>query len=72
MSCNIVLRIDNATALSYINRMGGVQHLKLNGLPSEIWQWCEIRNIWLFARYINCKGNVEADRQLRSLSENTE
>ncbi|XP_063929894.1 uncharacterized protein LOC135142153 [Zophobas morio] len=29
-NCEILLRIDNTTAISYINRMGGVQYVELN------------------------------------------
>lgn len=62
---NILLRVDNTTAVSYINRMGGVQFPHLNDLTRNIWQWCEERNIWIFASYINTKDNKEADQESR-------
>lgn len=58
VNCAILLRIDNTTAISYINRMGGVQYPHLNSLARQIWLWCEIRNIWFFASYINTRDNV--------------
>lgn len=64
-NCAILLRIDNTTALSYINRMGGIQFPHLNNLSRQIWQWCEKRNIFLFASYINTKENIEADFESR-------
>lgn len=41
----ILLRIDNTTAISYINRMGGIQFPHLNNIAREIWQWCEERKL---------------------------
>lgn len=70
--CSILLRVDNTTALSYINRMGGIQFPHLNNLTREIWQWCEQRNIFLFASYINTRDNVEADAESRKINVDTE
>lgn len=39
--CEILLRLDNKTAISYINRAGGVQLPHLTGLSRKIWEWCE-------------------------------
>ena len=71
-SCQILLRVDNTTAISYINRMGGVKHKKLHNMAKFIWQWCEIRNIWIFASYIKSKENIVADRESRVLPPETE
>lgn len=71
-NCNILCRVDNTTALSYINRMGSVQFPKLNFLTREIWQWCEKRNLIIFASYINTKENTEADQESRKLNLETE
>lgn len=71
-NCSILLRIDNTTAISYINRMGGIKFPHLNNLSRQIWQWSEKRNIWLFASYINTKDNFEADKESRKLNPDTE
>lgn len=71
-NCSILLRADNTTAISYINRMGGIQFPHLNDLSRKIWQWSEKRNIWLFASYINTKDNFEADEESRRLNLDTE
>ncbi|XP_033218301.1 uncharacterized protein LOC117173769 [Belonocnema kinseyi] len=71
-SCQILLRIDNTTAISYINRMGGVQSIKLNSLARLIWQWCEKRNLWIFASYIKSKDNSITDSDSRILPPETE
>lgn len=71
-NCEILLRIDNTTAISYINRMGGVQYPKLNKVAKQIWQWCESRKIWIFASYIKSKDNKEADFESRNFNIDTE
>lgn len=63
--CQILLRVDNTTALSYINRMGGVQYPHLNDITRSIWQWCEARHIHVTAAYIKSSDNVIADRESR-------
>lgn len=69
--CAILLRVDNTTAISYINRMGGIQFPHLNDLSKQIWQWCETRNIILYASYVNTKDN-RADIESRKTNPDTE
>lgn len=71
-NCQILLRIDNTTAIAYINRMGSVQFVELSKVAREIWRWCEQRNIWIVASYIPSKENVEADFESRRLKTETE
>jgi hypothetical protein len=70
--CDILLRVDNTTAISYINRMGGVQYPHLNKITREIWNLCEERKIFIFASYIRSSLNVEADSESRKLNIDTE
>ncbi|CAB0042934.1 unnamed protein product [Trichogramma brassicae] len=70
--CNSLLRIDNTTGIAYLNKMGGAQHTHLNDITRKIWQWCERRNIVIFASYIASKENVEADEESRRLEPETE
>lgn len=70
--CEILLRVDNTTALSYLNRFGSVQFPHLSALAREIWQWCEERNIVLFSSYIASAENVHADRESRRTDTDTE
>lgn len=71
-NCNILLRIDNTTAISYINRMGGIRFKKLSDLAKTIWKWCEERELFIFASYIASKNNTEADFESRRLDKETE
>lgn len=68
----ILLRIDNTTAVAYVNKMGGIQHPNLHKIAKEIWQWCEARNIWITASYIKSGDNVVADRESRIKNIDTE
>lgn len=72
IDCNILLRIDNTTAIAYINKMGGVQHPHLNNIARELWAWCERRNILVFASYIQSTENVVADFESRQSNIDTE
>lgn len=71
-SCEILLHIDNTTAIAYINRMGGIRFPKLTALCKEIWKWCEKRKLWIFATYIKSKENILADKESRKLPKETE
>lgn len=69
---NILLRCDNTTAISYINRMGSIQHLELAKLTRDIWKWCENKNLWILATYISSANNFIADKESRQISPETE
>ncbi|XP_066596470.1 uncharacterized protein [Prorops nasuta] len=62
---NILLRVDNTTAIAYINKAGGVKFEHLNKLAREIWQWAEENDAWLLASYIPSKENKSADELSR-------
>nr|XP_012232431.1 PREDICTED: uncharacterized protein LOC105678035 [Linepithema humile] len=66
---SILLRVDNSTALSYINRMGSIRFPLLSSLAREIWTWCADRNIFIYAAYIPSAQNCEADAESRILSQ---
>ncbi|KAL7286871.1 hypothetical protein TKK_0019005 [Trichogramma kaykai] len=70
--CRILLRIDNTTAISYINKMGGTHFKHLDNAAYEIWRWCEDRNLIVYAAYISSKDNYEADEESRQLEPETE
>lgn len=71
-NCELLLRIDNVTAISCINRMGSVQYPHLNNEARDLWEWCERRRIIVFASYINTKDNTEADLLSRKKFKDTE
>lgn len=69
--CNILLRIDNTTAIACINKMGSVQFPHLNAISRKIWNWCEDKNINIQASYIKSKDN-KADEESRNTNIDTE
>ena len=69
---SLLLRIDNTTAVAYVNKMGGVQYPWLNDIARAIWQFCEQRRLWLFASYIPSAENVLADKASRIKKTDTE
>ncbi|XP_063921239.1 uncharacterized protein LOC135136041 [Zophobas morio] len=64
-SCSILIRTDNTTVLSYINRMGSIQYPALSNLARDIWEFCEERNLWFFASMINSGKDTVADSEVR-------
>ena len=71
-NCWLLLRIDNATAIAYVNKMGGTRYAHLNSLAHAIWQWAEQRGIWLKASYIPSKENTVADELSRLINPDSE
>ncbi|XP_070529420.1 uncharacterized protein [Cardiocondyla obscurior] len=71
-SINLLLKIDNTTAIAYVNKGGCSQFPKHSALAKSIWQWCEAREIDLFASYIKSSDNVIADAESRQISLDTE
>ena len=71
-NCHILLRVDNTTAISYINKMGGIKYQKFNRIAAQIWHWAEKNNIWLHAEHIPSKQNLIADRLSRLKNVDTE
>ena len=43
-SCSILIRLDNSTAVSYINKQGGTCCKILCGLALKIWEFCVNHN----------------------------
>lgn len=71
-NCFVLCRIDNTTAISSINRFGSVRFSNLNKLARKIWHYCEKKQIFIFASYINSVKNIHADRASRQLHSDTE
>ena len=70
--CHIQLKIDNTTAVTHINRMGGSHSVSCNFYTQLIWHWAQERNVWLSAAYIPGKDNVVADFHSHCFKDNTE
>ena len=58
---HIRFEIDNTTAVSYVNGMGGCKSAACNEVAKKIWDWCIQRGLWLSAVHIPGTMNVKAD-----------
>ena len=52
---------NNSTAISYINRQGGVRSIICNNLTTEIWEFGIKRGVYISAGRILGKENIIAD-----------
>jgi len=68
----ILLRVDNDTAISYINRYGGCHNEDLLRIAKRIWKFCEERQLFIFASYIKSKDNFKADANSRAQIDESE
>lgn len=68
----VLLRVDNTTAISCINRMGSVQFPHLHEIARQIWEFCEQRNLFIYASYIKSSQNAVADFESRKTHSDTE
>ena len=69
---SILLRLDNITAISFINRMGGTHSKTLSELATEIWNWCIERQIMIHAEHLPGVENIQADWQSRHLTDSSD
>ena len=66
------LMLDNTTATTYINKMGGTHSVVCSLVAKTIWEWAIPLNVWLSATYIPGSQNKIADFKSRHFDENTE
>ena len=57
----ILLRIDNTTAESYINNLGGTVSQEPIALAKELWMWCLERKIHISSQHLRGALNVTVD-----------
>ena len=69
---HIHLQLDNVTAVTFINNMGGTHSKPCNKVARDIWLWCIERKIWLTATHIPGVQNKTADRLSRKFNDRTE
>ena len=59
---------DSTTAISYINRNGGLKSNECNKIAKEIWIWCTSRDLHISAAHIPGKDNFQADKNFTKIS----
>ena len=68
----VLIKSDNTTAVSYVNKMGGSRSKECESVSKQIWNFCEQKQMWLVATYIPGIENVQADFCSRNFTDNTE
>jgi len=69
---HIHLKLDNQTAVAYINHMGGTRSSQLNNLATELWRWCLERGLTLSAEHLAGVDNYVADAESRTIQSSAE
>ena len=66
---HINFQLDNSTAVTYINQMGGMKSFACDTVARKIWEWCIPKNIWISAVHIAGSTNTLADCLSRQSSD---
>ena len=69
---SVLLRIDNTTAVAYINNQRGTVSEDLIHLTRDLWMWCLKKSIHIHAQYLPGNLNTVADRESRSLRDRSD
>ena len=64
---SVLLRLDNTSAVAYINNLGGTISPELVDLAKTLWMWCLERNIHITAQHLPGAQNRIADVESRTM-----
>lgn len=71
-SVTVLLRLDNISAVSYVNKLGGTVSHRLNNIVKELWLWCMNRDITLAAEHLPGVLNEIADEESRVMKDRSD
>ena len=63
---------DSATAIAYVNNMGGSRSITCHKIAKQIWEWAKMQGVWISAAHIPGQKNNEADKKSRQFKDTTE
>ena len=69
---HVHLKMDNTSALAYVNRMGGTRSVILTGVACEMWDWCLHRGVTLSGSHLPGLSNQTADWESRVVQTSAE
>ena len=69
---HVLLKLDNTTAVAYINKKGGTISASCNKLAKDIWNWAKGQDIWITASHVPGVKNTTADLRSRLFYDNKE
>ncbi|KAM4770877.1 LOW QUALITY PROTEIN: uncharacterized protein WCC33_002647 [Rhinophrynus dorsalis] len=67
--CCVLLRMDNVSAVQYVNRLGGTKSRQLAELAKDLWHFCLDRDVTIMAEHLPDLSNTVADWNSRFLSD---
>jgi len=71
-SLHVLLKLDNSTAVAYVNHQGGIHLKSCNILAKSIWAYAVEKNIWLSTAHVPGVKNNIADKCSRVFYDNKE
>ena len=69
---HVQIGIENKTAMTYINKLGGTRSHRLTSLALEMWNFAADRNLTLSAVYVPGEENQIADKKSRVFQDSLE
>ncbi|KAJ1118581.1 hypothetical protein NDU88_006772 [Pleurodeles waltl] len=72
ISCVVLLRMDNVSAVQYINGLGGTRSKALAELAKDFWHFCLENQISVTVEYLPGSQNTLADWNSRFLSDSSD
>ena len=69
---HIRLKVDNTTAVAYINAFSGTRSKLCSTVAKQLCDWCIDRNLWVNTCHVAGALNVVADRASRVFYDRTE
>ena len=69
---HVRLRMDNTTAIAYLNKLGGTRSLVLSNLVVELWSWTLNRGMIFSAEHLPGKWNTQADQESRHYQDSSD
>lgn len=66
---SVLLKIDNTTAVAYVNNHRGTVSKELVFITRDLWMWCLERNIHIQAQYLPAFLNHLADMESKSMKD---
>ena len=68
----VLLRMDNMSAVTYVNKLGGTVSQSLTAITKDLWLWCLQRDITLIAEHLPGVQNTIADKESRVMKDRTD
>ena len=68
----VLLRLDNTSAVSYVNKLGGTVSPRLNSIVRDLWLWCMNRDVSLTAEHLPGILNTIADEESRVMKDRSD